>query len=1505
MRLQVIKNAFVKGTLWVSLFILFLFFAGTSLLRVPSIQTALVKRITNTLHERTGFEFRIDYVNLNWFDVLKVEGLEVIDMHDSTMIYVQEAKINFTISSIFNKTQKNLDKIFITNSEINLYKYEVFEPLNITKFIDTLKSNIGSKNRVPIFIGEIEIENSQFSFQNHTVNTRYPGFDINQFTLEQLNGKALNFSIHKDTITFSTPGLRAVETKTKLPIHQLSTDFSIHQKEMILGNLEAKIGKSILKDSITFAYSRMSNLSYFKDSVEMYIRLNKSTIDTKDLAFFSKEFREISDHYHLSGIYKGNVANFSIRNADLAFGNSGRIRGFLSFAGLPNFEETFISVRLNNSLVSSADLEPYLGTVILDNLNGIDQIDFSGSFTGYITDFVAFGNFDTNLGTLITDVNIKVSDNVTSYVGKLTTIDFDLGTYWGLDILQKIDMTGEIRGRGFDVLDADFVLDGEISRIGINNYDITNISTDAHFGSEVFEGSLTVSDPFVKVDARGSIDLRQRIDRINLDISIDTLEFEKLNLIKLPAALTGDIDIDINMVGLQLDSLIGQIVMKDMLFSYDTSQLRVENVRLISVKDPGVHSLELKSDLVNFIIKGSYQYSWIYEDFSRLFKEYKLNLDNNFNALEEYYASSRENNKRPYDIDMDIRISDLNPLLSVLAPGNSVSRNVGIKASYTNGYTSILQLNTAIDTLQIGTYTFIDNVVDINSSKIADSVNVLASVFVSSENQILDNTTTQGMRVEAIWDRNLIDFNFMVEKPTINSYFDLYGNIIFLPDLTVVKFRNSDLQLLNEKWNIIPENKITIAGKEIGFQKVGFRKNNELLIVNGNISEDPEKPLKLLLENFQLSNFNPLVNRPIEGISTGYFKIRNFYQELFFETDIQVDSLQVNGILIGNLKNKSLWENDLEKFDLVFEIDRDEKTIIDINGDYYPGIDRGLTLNAQLKGANVDIIEPFINNYFSEFQGFIDGNFTIFGDLIKPEFKGSGNVREGAFKINYLNTTYSFTSGIVMDGKTIALNNALLTDRNGNVANLAGAFRIDDVNTIYMDFNGDFSDFLFLNTSLSNNNLFYGIARGTGKLQIRGYPSNLSIDVSASTSSNTRMFIPLGGTSDVNTEEFIRFISFTKDNLVEEQEEKLTGTLKGLDFKLDLEVTRDAYIELIFDLTAGDIIRGRGNGQLNLHFDPQGEFTMFGDYTIEEGGYNFTLYNLVNKEFTILPNSSITWLGDPYSGNLDIDASYDLLASVAPLLDTLYRNAPEIRRRYPIQVLLDLKGPLLSPTINFDILVDDYPNSFTYRGTSVNLETEMTAIKSQWVIDEQELQKHVFSLIIMRQFADKNINTGGSIGRSVSEFVSNQLSYWISQVDENLEINLDLGELSPESLNTFQMRLSYTFLEGRLRVTRDGGFTDPQNETNVASIIGDWSVEYMLTENGNLRIKLFQETNYNTLSQSTAYDYQAIQGGVSILYTQSYDEINEIFKSAQKKPPRVEESDPSTKLQKQNSNVDN
>jgi len=156
------------------------------------------------------------------------------------------------------------------------------------------------------------------------------------------------------------------------------------------------------------------------------------------------------------------------------------------------------------------------------------------------------------------------------------------------------------------------------------------------------------------------------------------------------------------------------------------------------------------------------------------------------------------------------------------------------------------------------------------------------------------------------------------------------------------------------------------------------------------------------------------------------------------------------------------------------------------------------------------------------------------------------------------------------------------------------------------------------------------------------------------------------------------------------------------------------------------------------------------------------------------------------------------------------------------------------------------------------------------------------------------------LANSVSELFSNQLSNWMTQVDENLTIDVDLGSFDQETFNTFQLRLSYTFLNGRLRITRDGTMGNSTqnsntqaptagNTSNVSNIAGDWTVDYLLTSDGKFKVKMYNRTNVNPILSGTS-NQNTFTTGVSLLYTQSFNEIKDLLRSARARKRREQEA---------------
>ena len=323
--------------------------------------------------------------------------------------------------------------------------------------------------------------------------------------------------------------------------------------------------------------------------------------------------------------------------------------------------------------------------------------------------------------------------------------------------------------------------------------------------------------------------------------------------------------------------------------------------------------------------------------------------------------------------------------------------------------------------------------------------------------------------------------------------------------------------------------------------------------------------------------------------------------------------------------------------------------------------------------------------------------------------------------------------------------------------------------------------------------------------------------------------------------------------------------LSGINLDFNLDVTDDAYVEIIFDEKTGDIIRGTGNGRLRMDIDTRGEFNMYGNFEVSQGAYNFTLYNVVNKEFKVRPGGTINWNGDPYSGILNIQATYSQRVSLSEII------GDSSNYRYPVTVVMGLTGNLLTPDIKLGMeFGEDIPV-----GTQSQLQPFLASLSN----DEQELNRQVFSLLVfkrlspMGEFALNNAGTN-AFGGSVSEFISNAFSSWVSQVDSNLEVDIDLGAIdsrtgSPE----IQTRIGYTFLEGRLRVSRESSLVNNSTtNNNNAAALGDWRAEYYLRPDGKLRLKLQYVTsavNYDNNNFTTS--------SASIMHTEQFDSLRELF----------------------------
>ena len=1409
-----------------------------------------------------------------WYDRLEINGLVIQDPANNTMIRAKNLKVNFVFHSLLDKSSVNIDAVELDSAQVNLItipKSDSASDLNINIFIEQInkmassgKGGGGSK----VNIGEIVINNALFQYEQLKVeDADATRFNYKHFSLSIPEVQAQNFKIIGDTTQFNLLSLQATDLGTQLKVDQLQTFFRLSQNSMEFLGLHLKAGKSVVSDTILLTYKSQRDLNDFVNKVHFKVHLTETTIHPKDLALFAPETSVLKYPIQLNGSLAGRASKFFYKQMNVKYANT-MLNGSLEMDGLPAINETFINLKLSKSKIDIRDFIFAIPKEAYTRLEPLGTFSLGGNFSGFITDFVAKGDFDGPLGKMVSDVNLKINEeNIdrSLYEGNLTLASFDLGKYLkDTTTFQRVSLEGRIKGKGLTQLSADFSLAGTISSLGLRGYDYKNILTDANFSNQFFKGLIKIDDPNLQLNATGSIDFRKGKNLVNLRGRIDTAFLQPILHLKKHFFIQSNIDIDTR--GLVLDSLFGEVFLSKATLQYDDESIKFDSVHLISSANGEKRNLTLRSSLLDITLEGNYYYSTLFKDLQNLGTEFYLNLTNDNGALEKYYTAKVKSSQE-YTAELSVKLHDINPLIDLADIDLHISRNTSIEGKFKNGYTSIAELYTHVDSIKYQDILVLNNSFEFTGSKIRDSTNVLAMFTINSEKQILKGFSTKNLLAEAIWNNRHIDLGIDFDQKEMDNLMRLKTEIDFLSDSIKIKFLPSKIRALEKEWSINQKNYTLISGREIDIHQLEIIHLNESIKLDGEISRQPEEKLILTLHDFNLDILNTISTEFFSGIVNGNIEGRNLYLDPYLQNDISIRELKINDFLIGDITGSNAWNQDEKLFDINLVIDRLGKRTVNIIGNYNPAKEKDpLDVDATFETVNLKIIEPLLKDIFSEMDGTLTGSYHIIGNFSQPKITGEGIIKDGQIMINYLKAKYSYGGILEMNPNQIIFKELELIDAFKNKGKLDGYVAHRNFNTFRINLDGSFKGFQVLNTTAKDNSLFYGQAYATGNLNIFGPTSNLKFSATAKTEKNTRIFIPISGTSTLGEKDFIQFVDFTDSIKIKSIVPIKKRESSGITMDLNLDITPDAYGEIIIDLKAGDIIRGRGKGDLHVLLDTKGDFNMFGSLEFTQGAYNFTLYDIINKEFNVKPGSRISWFGDPYQGNMNITASYRQLTSFAPILaDQTLASSPAIKRKYPAEVLLKLDGLMLSPQIVFDIVAEDLPDNLIVEDKPpVRLQFEFDAFKAK--LDEQELKRQVFSLIVLKRFSPPDaFNTSGTLSNSVSELLSNQLSYWLTQVDQNLEINLDLGSLDEEAFNTFQLRLSYSFLNGRLRVTRDG---------TIAA--GDWTVDYLLTPDGKYKVKMFSRSNYNQLTNSLSTQ-TAITTGFSLLYTKNFNNLKELW----------------------------
>ena len=718
--------------------------------------------------------------------------------------------------------------------------------------------------------------------------------------------------------------------------------------------------------------------------------------------------------------------------------------------------------------------------------------------------------------------------------------------------------------------------------------------------------------------------------------------------------------------------------------------------------------------------------------------------------------------------------------------------------------------------------------------------------------------------IESDLETDVINFSLATAN-IIDSIgdFNIKGNLTPHEKGYVLSIDNQRLEMLGKEWDIYADNEIVVAPD--------FLEINDLSLSDGyrviEIADIQNRGIDVQLKQFNFSTLNGIIDYDkIDFTREGDLKIRydNVYDsKAYLQGSLTVGDFRLNEESYGALEISVDRSEDNQVSGFV-SIDKGEQ-VVKASVNYDP---ESKEIAGDIKARNfpVNIFNYIIGDGISETIGTGDVSGKISGTLDNIDLLASAFMKDAGVKIDYLGTSFFMDKQIIeITEDYVDFNGVKITDIEGNVGNMSGGMRHDFFSDFNMELLIEADKAVIVNTTEYENPIYYGYGVGEVTASFGGTFGSTDMKINAVTGPGTVLNIPIAYSSYDYDESFIKFVK--KEDLLAKTDtaETYNFIIEGLDVEMNLTMTEAAKVNIIFDKKKGDIIKGQGNGGMQIYVRRSGEFQVFGEYDVTEGEYLFTSRGVVAKPFTVRRGGKIRWTGDPVNAALDIVADYGVRTSLDVFLDEFFATAPEVVRqeaknRQEVNLIMNLGGVLYSPEVTFDL---DFPSLTGEIRTFAD--TKLRTLRRNKVA----LNNQVAYLLTTNQFLPSNNLAGevfgdqfvqSAVASNISEFVASQLSLvvtgllqeWLAEngliagIDFNIGIrnstffNTDdnTGDIYPDEIEV-NVNNRFRFLNERLSLGTGVTYVRESQLRANDYYVPEFVVAYYLTDDRKLKLRVY------------------------------------------------------------------
>jgi hypothetical protein len=381
----------------------------------------------------------------------------------------------------------------------------------------------------------------------------------------------------------------------------------------------------------------------------------------------------------------------------------------------------------------------------------------------------------------------------------------------------------------------------------------------------------------------------------------------------------------------------------------------------------------------------------------------------------------------------------------------------------------------------------------------------------------------------------------------------------------------------------------------------------------------------------------------------------------------------------------------------------------------------------------------------------------------------------------------------------------------------------------------------------------------------------LSGSVSALTGSQLEYYLqedPLK--SDSKLADLVEFVEFSKLNkhttsLLLKNDDAVGGF--GVNIRID--VARNAALDIHLSTTSDDNISVRGGGSLQFSMATDGTTHLGGTYDITSGDVSFKLPMLpVSKSFDIEDGSFLRWNGETENPELDITASEEVRCTI--------NDESGVSRVVKFVVYVYIQGTMDDLSLTFSCAAPE----------DASLQNQISSLT------EEERSKQAIRLLVTQSYSGPGVSTSSSLASAsgaINALLQQEVESFFNQHMKNTQISVGIDTYDADGTGAnrtdYSVKISQSLFNDRMRIVVGGrvssGEESGSNSDNA--IINDFSLEWLLREDGGHYLRLFRKTNYESILEG-----EIVETGVGyVVQRSSYRLLDLLIPSSEKRRQRI------------------